>query len=104
MEAERPPSRGSSVFSDETEQFDNEMAILLAQVANDLAEPVERPDSRASVSDDEAQEPDSTWDLVPEPQSPGAADLDGPADTTDWPRVGIRLRSEDGPADSTTTD
>jgi hypothetical protein len=64
MELERPPSRDSSVFSDESIEFDFDQGLQ---------------------SDDEEYEPDSTTDCnVEVPPSPTPQNPQGPADSSSW--------------------
>ena len=107
MEQERPESRGSSIFSDETVEverppsralsWDNDLLeplilmpddLFLLDLGNDLnvmewLQNLEVPPPAAALEaeDDEIQEPDSSTDWV---VPPPADEFGGPADSTSW--------------------
>ena len=88
MEQERPPSRGSSLWSEET--------VENGWFAYEGGPP--RPAASSSNTEGESTEPDSSTDAGPVEV---VDDFSGPADSTSWWDFEDAV-DNDGPADSTT--
>ena len=99
MADERPPSRGSSLFSDETERFRPISPNVWADLNQEVGEWFEfEPQEPAAEEVEESVEPDSSTDWAMEDAAED--DFSGPADSTSW--WNFEDDVSEGPADSTT--